>query len=345
MKRDWQDRTSAEILARSSRFVEQQGGHLGVRRMREPSQALEERDALARAFDDPNVREAVHRVAQERVPDWSSSLRSVTETSWWERYDTLLRAMPTLLRVASVYLWSREMEEVSLRAAREYPFTQADCWSVNLLELEPGGLRGSYWAQEVDWGLGGEGGAGTIQPTIFSSLSFYVPKATPEIRRLLPQFTGERIVRFLIMSDPKTSLPIPVPSLDVVCGDVVRSEYEGQPTGEGEFYGCLQFLRSPYVMAQSIRPSRAVRRRAIREHLPEPEPVRVVVLRRRGKGQVAEDSEAVNWSYRWLVTGHWRQQWYQSEKAHHPIWIAPYVKGPEDRPLKMPARPVYSVIR
>ncbi len=41
----------------------------------------------------------------------------------------------------------------------------------------------------------------------------------------------------------------------------------------------------------------------------------------------------VEWSRRWLVRGHWRNQWYPSEQVHRTIWISPYVKGPEDRPF------------
>jgi hypothetical protein len=34
-------------------------------------------------------------------------------------------------------------------------------------------------------------------------------------------------------------------------------------------------------------------------------------------------------SHRWLVSGHFRNQWYSSEQTHKVIWIAPHVKGPK----------------
>lgn len=40
-----------------------------------------------------------------------------------------------------------------------------------------------------------------------------------------------------------------------------------------------------------------------------------------------------DWSHRWLVSGHWRNQWYPSEGVHRPIWIDAFVKGPSDAPL------------
>lgn len=41
----------------------------------------------------------------------------------------------------------------------------------------------------------------------------------------------------------------------------------------------------------------------------------------------------VDWSHRWIVDGHWKNQWHPSTSTHVPTWIAPYVKGPDDKPL------------
>ena len=46
-----------------------------------------------------------------------------------------------------------------------------------------------------------------------------------------------------------------------------------------------------------------------------------------------EPSESRAWTHRWVVSGHWRNQWLPSEDRHRPTWIAPYVKGPDDKPL------------
>ena len=37
---------------------------------------------------------------------------------------------------------------------------------------------------------------------------------------------------------------------------------------------------------------------------------------------------------RWVVSGHWRKQWYPSLEIHQPKWILPYVKGVEGMPWK-----------
>lgn len=58
---------------------------------------------------------------------------------------------------------------------------------------------------------------------------------------------------------------------------------------------------------------------------------------RKSHARYEEDEEAGdgNYSHRWIVQGHWRNQPYKEngETVHKVIWIAPYVKGPDDKPL------------
>jgi hypothetical protein len=86
------------------------------------------------------------------------------------------------------------------------------------------------------------------------------------------------------------------------------------------------------VHVTSARPGRATVRRLEREQLPV-EPVRVVTLRRRDTVDPAIDQRPVDWSHRWIVSGHWRNQYLPSVQAHRLQWIAEHVKGPEDKPL------------
>ena len=55
---------------------------------------------------------------------------------------------------------------------------------------------------------------------------------------------------------------------------------------------------------------------------------------RRLKGSSIRSGSGRGYRHRWLVLGHFRNQWYRSEQTHKVIWIAPYVKGPDDAPLK-----------
>lgn len=83
--------------------------------------------------------------------------------------------------------------------------------------------------------------------------------------------------------------------------------------------------------------ARAQARRAQRLGLPMTDVV-CITLRRELVGTTSEmdavsEGGRVNWSHRWMVSGHWKPQWYPSLGEHRRIYIAPYVKGPTDKPL------------
>lgn len=98
--------------------------------------------------------------------------------------------------------------------------------------------------------------------------------------------------------------------------------------------------------AETAAVDRAARRRAERAGVESLVGVRVVTLRRRAPSttEAASEGQSVDWSCRWVVEGHWRNQWYPSSELHRQIWIDPYEKGPEDAPLKLKDR-VYKVTR
>jgi hypothetical protein len=76
---------------------------------------------------------------------------------------------------------------------------------------------------------------------------------------------------------------------------------------------------------------RAARRRMERRRA-EPKPVRVIELRRAQQAGANSESDR-EYHHRWIVRGHWRQQWYPAREVHRPVWIAPHIKGPDDKPL------------
>lgn len=107
------------------------------------------------------------------------------------------------------------------------------------------------------------------------------------------------------------------------------------------------------IMSQTLtaktteRGDRAQRRRLERDNLPS----EVLVIQfRKTRYTSAEGGEErnVNWSHRWIVGGHWRWQPYKDPASggeiKKRIWISPYVKGPDDKPLKTKER-VYVLAR
>lgn len=112
-----------------------------------------------------------------------------------------------------------------------------------------------------------------------------------------------------------------------------------------ELMAMLAFLNSPYVEAHRARLPRGERRRMEKAGYQEPEAPRFITLRQpeyepRDKERASAGSG--EWHHRWMVRGHLRAQWYPSDETHKLIWIAPYVKGPADMPMKAP---VFKVIR
>lgn len=111
----------------------------------------------------------------------------------------------------------------------------------------------------------------------------------------------------------------------------------------GAFFPYDLFVAALLVMNQKvtgisgITADRAVMRRAKRAGMTIPNSLNIITLRRlvdRGKIFPDEEEERdVNWSHRWWVRGHWRHQYYPSRGTHEWIYIDPYIKGPETKPI------------
>jgi hypothetical protein len=116
-------------------------------------------------------------------------------------------------------------------------------------------------------------------------------------------------------------------------GNPIHPEKPVDP-GLGRFWlTFLRFLAEPWINTERYEPDRHQAKRAIRtlEHVPA---IHVVHLRRRAQtGNADHEAGNVEWSHRWLVRGHWRNQWYPSLEVHKPRWIAEHIKGPEAMPL------------
>lgn len=87
------------------------------------------------------------------------------------------------------------------------------------------------------------------------------------------------------------------------------------------------------------RAPRAQRRQAQRAKVVNGEYVTVLRLRRHVR-VAAEVAATRDWSCRWIVRGHWRNQWYPSLGEHRQRYVAPHIKGPPDKPLQVSDRAV-----
>ncbi len=114
--------------------------------------------------------------------------------------------------------------------------------------------------------------------------------------------------------------------------------------------GALIFLNSKLTTTTEVSLPRQVRRRMQTVVHPETN-VRVVALRKSEQGNRYEgDSGSIEFTHRFIVNGHWRKQCMATAEHengrcwHRPTWIAPFIKGPENKPLAVP-QTIYNVLR
>lgn len=123
---------------------------------------------------------------------------------------------------------------------------------------------------------------------------------------------------------------------------------EGKPTGAGWWWRILQVtyrLMQQQISVQHHQQSpRPVRREAKRVGFVDRE-VLVVRLRRERSKPTEDEHGPANYSHRFIVSGHWRNQWYPASHEHRQIWISPYVKGGEDLPLVIKPRRAFVLNR
>lgn len=95
----------------------------------------------------------------------------------------------------------------------------------------------------------------------------------------------------------------------------------------------LMLLESRIAVDRRTRGNRAESRRAERAGVPTD--VRVIELRHPlDRHRDDDDGGYVEWSHRWIVSGHWRNQACgEGHTERRLTWVAPHVKGPEDKPL------------
>jgi hypothetical protein len=105
------------------------------------------------------------------------------------------------------------------------------------------------------------------------------------------------------------------------------------------------FVQQRVLIVSHAQHPRHVRKRAEKANVALPA-LQVIRLRRADNGPVqpSDDPKHVDWRYRWIVSGHWRWWWFESEGRRRQIWVNPYVKGPDDKPL-LKRKSVFAVER
>lgn len=106
------------------------------------------------------------------------------------------------------------------------------------------------------------------------------------------------------------------------------------------------FVRQRVLVLRRQGGDRASRRAAQQAGV-TPRECNIIVLRRAQSCALPTNGSQADtpWSCRWWVAGHWRQQPCGEGRAERrPTWITPYIKGPEDKPVKPTSR-LFAAIR
>jgi hypothetical protein len=107
------------------------------------------------------------------------------------------------------------------------------------------------------------------------------------------------------------------------------------------------FMRQKLMAVERVPLERHARKRLAKLGNPkEQDHVSVVSLRRSASKEKSHQTDVQSsreFAWQWTVRGHVRQQFYATLNEHLPVYIHPYLKGPEDKPLKPRSTPIYSV--
>jgi hypothetical protein len=281
----------------------------------------------------------LHRIAQipgyaAKVLQAANTMRISDDDAGWAG-----EALKYQLTHADPFFWAPETCAIVTHAAQAIPDWPMDVtalpspvgffWFQHPLPLpEWDGDRNDLRA--ISWSVS----SGKTPPWVYVTMFIEWPEmpTSPIPTSFLTWVSGSTVSGML--GDPSLELgPRPVNRLET----------------EMSYFGtCLAFLQQRILVSPQQRVERHAVKRLERSGWTHEPLVKVVQLRRKvalASDRSGEDPKAIPWTHQWVVSGHWRQQPYPSKNVVQPIWIMPYVKGPEDKPLKAPRAKVFAVVR
>ena len=231
--------------------------------------------------------------------------------------------------IAPLYFWTARIADVVEQASRSYPL-QRETFLPTLPQAFCVFERPVLWAV-ID---GVRSGLSTL------TWATGLDEATGVIKLR---------IRGLVWTPPQCSVcfsveitnPLRIPNPD------------GDPTMEEEARAICRGICSASMFVEQrlaehavVRVGKHVAQRAAKVNVaPTCSIVQMRRLDRRRRDDAVEHETAVEWQCQWLVRGHWRQQFYPTANRHVPRWIAPYIKGPLDKPMRTPRPTVFAVKR
>lgn len=276
----------------------------------------------------PEMADRWRGAAQNEARHWANEIRLLEGATpfFWTRETTA-----AVLAIAPVF----DLSEIACH--RELLFCDvAFCWFEDSpfdIQMRSGGadhIRGLTWA----YALERQSRVAMITFTVYTfrdGMPVPVTWASVDVGQTLDRFGA------------------PNDASDATAAEFDR--WRGQCQQIARFIVCAgAFLRQKLAVVEQTRAVRHARKRIAAAGWTGEPVVSVVHLREREKRAATADAETVaagdrTYRYQWIVQAHTRQQWYPSLETHLPILIGPYIKGPEDKPLKPRTTPIFLVDR
>lgn len=246
------------------------------------------------------------------------------------------------LRLADLYCVSQEMTELAVAAARTLPGYQ----------LRPSDLPSEHGLILYDHAIDTVKYAG-ISPRIVAASwgLWHQDQVHPGIERSVARelykdggvwitWWADRDSIVQQLPDAERARAIQAKAPRVVMVDESLLPFRGDPELAehtpglegmvGAVLATWLLMQQTVVQVATAQYDRATRKRISRRGI-EPPAIRVITLRSPISPGAGEGQRSYH--HRWVVRGHWRQQWYRSESRHKPVWIAPHIKGPGGAPM------------
>lgn len=234
------------------------------------------------------------------------------------------------IRLSSVVLWEMDLFNAAVSGARSFQEQSASRLDFNAPEL---------WIANFDI---------PVLDSQSARESLDIPEHLFFHAFLIVPIGATGVLQVLIYSTTEQSALPPNPDAkDLLAFRAMRFQLFGSDLLNEylPIVACRRFMELEFVSRQRQVLPRHIRRAADQKRRPPLPEINVVTLRRTARDtHASEGGEARDYSCQWMVSGHWRKPSPQM-KEPRPVYVRPYVKGPEDKPLRQPRGTIYAVNR
>lgn len=194
-------------------------------------------------------------------------------------------------------------------------------------------------ALEIEGPLGGKSHESGTLVSLWNDLGIEPDEISREILEKHGDLMRARAGRWMPLGASITRPGAVLGSSRVSLGDDAAQRIESEGDTPTAFTNTDRYMHALWLMLgqtiTSVREEPVIHKKARAAKFKGlPQSVTVIDLRRIEGASREPGETAVQWSHRWVVRGHWR--WVpcgpgRSERRR--VWIAPFVKGPEEAPL------------